>query len=135
MQTTSNTCPLTLLWQRPCELLCTLWNSSLQPAHFMFTLGWKRLCQNIKDHSLHGINILYLLSEDKSLHFSWFCISGFGVFFFSSWESYVETMKLFFFKVIYPYNDCLGKTTEMWMLCLVSESCSILSSFSRIIGI
>lgn len=57
------------------------------------------------------------------------------LFLFSSWESYIESMKLFFFKVIYPYNDCLGKTTEIWMLCLVSKFCSVLISFSRMIGI
>lgn len=29
-------------------------------------------------------------------------------------------------QVAYPYNDCLGETTELWMLCLESESRSVL---------
>lgn len=70
---------------------------SLQPAHFVFTLGWKRLCQNIK--TILFTKLTYLLSEDESLHFSWFCISG--IFFFLS--RIIEFLKLFFFKVIYPW--------------------------------
>lgn len=63
----------------------------------------------------------------------------FGFWFFPSWESYLEFMKLFFLQSNLSYNDCLGKTTEMWMSCLVSTS-HVLSwllfyFFSRITGV
>lgn len=89
--------------------------SLLRPAHFMFTLGWKRLCQNMKDHSFHQINIFNLLSEDASLLFSWFCISS---CFFPPQETSLESMILFFFKQYIcimtalarqPNNECCAR--------------------------
>lgn len=93
---------------------------SLQPAHFVLTLGWQRLCQNIKDHSFHWINVLSAFRRcifmfQQVLYIRFVCL----IF----WKSHLEVKKLFFFKVIYPYNDCIDKTSEMWMLCLVSELC------------
>lgn len=122
MQMTSNTCQLTLLWQHPCEtalytvkrfpssllILCWLW-AGKDFAKTLKTILFTKLTS-------------YLLSEDVSLCFNRFCTSGLFVCLIS-WKSHLEVKKLFFFKVIYPYNDCIDKTSEMWMMCLVSELC------------
>lgn len=78
-----------------CELLCTLWNIPLQPACFVFTLGWKKTLPNIKDRSFHWVHVLSALRQCRT--FQWPHTSAL----ISSPESVLKFTELFSPKVIY----------------------------------
>lgn len=104
---TSDTCLLPLPWQHPCELLCTLWNIALQPACFVFTLGWKRLCQTLKT-ILSTKWAFYVLSTVQSISVGFAFLSG----------VLLPAHKASFLQSNIP-RDCIGRTTAARMLCLV----------------
>ena len=126
MRVTSNMCPLLCcgsihvtalytvkLFRSSLLISCLLW-AGKDFAKTLKTILVTQLTYSICFQKMH----LYISTG--------FVYQGFTFFLLRVILSVHEAI---FLQVMYPYNDCLGKTTELRMLCLVSESCSVLIIF------